>query len=58
MTGRPGKFNVEVGSREDPSRVAEQQMRMKQAHLGGGGVGREVGVDEQPFSALDRETFA
>lgn len=61
MIGRPGKFNVEVGSREDPAREAERTMLLKQTRGAPGSGEREVGVkggDEQPYSALGGETSA
>lgn len=59
MTGRPAKFNVEPGSKEDPGRVAEQQMRLKQTGGAPGTGERQEGVDnQQPYGALDNETAA
>lgn len=61
MTGRPGKFNVEVGSQEDPSREALRTMQLKQTRGAPGTGEREVGErgkDEQPFAALGGETSA
>lgn len=61
MTGRPAKFNVEVGSKEDPSREALQTMLLEQTKGAPGTGPRQVGErdrDEQPFVALDRETSA
>lgn len=61
MTGRPGKFNVEVGSSEDPSREALRTMRLKQTRGAPGTGEREVGErgkDEQPYAALGGETSA
>lgn len=63
MTGRPGKFNVEVGSAEDPSREALRDMRLKQTRGAPGTGEREVGVrgakeGEQPYAALGGETSA
>lgn len=61
MTGSPGKFNVEVGSMQDPGRVAEQTMRLKQTRGAPGTGEREVGErgaqDAQPYGAL-KETEA
>lgn len=59
MTGRPAKFNVEPGSKEDPGRVAEQNMRLKQTGGAPGTGERQDGVDnQQPYGALDNETAA
>lgn len=61
MTGRPGKFNVEVGSNEDPSREALRTMRLKQTRGAPGTGEREVGEqgkDEQPYATLGGETSA
>lgn len=61
MTGRPGKFDVEVGSKEDPSRQALHDMRLKQTRGAPGTGEREVGEkgrDEQPYAALGGETSA
>lgn len=61
MTGRPAKFNVEVGSEEDPARLAERDMLLKQTRGAPGTGEREVGErgrDEQPFAALGGETSA
>lgn len=63
MTGRPGKFNVEVGSKEDPGRQAVQDLRLKQTRGAPGTGEREVGVKggregEQPFGALGGDTSA
>lgn len=61
MTGRPAKFNVEVGSEQDPGRAAEQAMRLKQTKGAPGTGEREVGEkgaqDAQPYGAL-KETEA
>lgn len=61
MTGRPGKFNVEVGSKEDPARQSERDMLLKQTKGAPGTGEREVGErgkDEQPYAALGGETSA
>ncbi|PSR98981.1 hypothetical protein BD289DRAFT_65816 [Coniella lustricola] len=61
MTGRRGKFNVKVGSREDPSREAERTMLLKQTRGAPGTGERQVGergTDEQPFKALGRDASA
>lgn len=59
MTGRPAKFNVEPGSKEDPGRVAEQNMRLSQTGGAPGTGERQEGVDnQQPYGALDNETAA
>lgn len=63
MIGRPGKFNVEPGSAEDPGREAEKNLRLKQTRGAPGTGEREVGVrgagqGEQPYEALGRETSA
>lgn len=61
MTGRPGKFNVEVGSKEDPAREAEKTMLLQQTRGAPGTGEREVGVkggDEQPYGALGGDTSA
>lgn len=61
MTGRPGKFNVEVGSKEDPSREAERNMLLKQTRGAAGTGERQVGergTDEQPYKVLGSETSA
>lgn len=61
MMGRPGKFNVEVGSAEDPARLAEKDMLLKQTRGAPGTGEREVGEtgrDEQPYAALGGETSA
>lgn len=61
LTGRPGKFNVEVGSKEDPSREALRSMQLKQTRGAPGTGEREVGErgkDEQPYAALGGDTFA
>lgn len=59
MTGRPAKFNVEPGSKEDPGRAAEQAMRLKQTGGAPGTGERQDGVDnQQPYGALDNETAA
>lgn len=59
MTGRPAKFNVEPGSKDDPGRVAEQDLRLKQTRGAPGTGERQDGVDnQQPYGALDNETAA
>ncbi|KAL1865662.1 hypothetical protein Daus18300_007038 [Diaporthe australafricana] len=59
MTGRPGKFNVEPGSKEDPGRLAEQDLRLKQTRgAPGTGERQDAAGDQQPFAALDNETSA
>lgn len=61
MMGRPGKFSVAVGSKEDPARQAERDMLLKQTRGAPGTGEREVGEtgrDEQPYGALGRETSA
>lgn len=61
MTGRPGKFNVEVGSGEDPGREAERNLLLKQTKGAPGTGEREVGEkgrDEQPYAALGGDTSA
>ncbi|ROV92377.1 hypothetical protein VMCG_09155 [Cytospora schulzeri] len=59
MIGRPGKFNVEPGSLEDPGRVAEQNMALKQTRGAPGTGERQDGAgNQQPFGALDNETSA
>jgi len=60
MTGRPAKFDVEVGSQDDPARLAELKMQTKQARVPGI-AGTEAGVqggDEQPYGALGGDTSA
>ncbi|KAF3760855.1 hypothetical protein M406DRAFT_358371 [Cryphonectria parasitica EP155] len=62
MTGRPAKFNVEVGGKEDPGREAVHSMLLKQTKGAPGTGEREVGErgkeDEQPYGVLGRETSA
>lgn len=59
MIGRPGKFNVEPGSVEDPGRVAEQNLALKQTRGAPGTGERQDGVvDAQPYNALSNETSA
>ena len=59
VTGRPAKFNVEPGSAEDPSRLAEQNLALKQTRGAPGTGERQSGVDNaQPYGALDNETSA
>lgn len=56
MTGRPAKFNVQPGSKDDPAREAEKRfIARKQV---GGAPGGGNGPTEQPFEALGRETDA
>ena len=62
VTGRPGKFNVEPGSQDDPGRVAEQNMALKQTR-GAPGTGERqeisgAGSEQQPYGALGNETSA
>ncbi|KAG6359132.1 hypothetical protein INS49_012652 [Diaporthe citri] len=59
MTGRPAKFNVEPGLKEDPGRVAEQDLRLKQTRGAPGTGERQDGAgNQQPYGALDNETAA
>jgi hypothetical protein len=61
LTGRPAKFNVEVGSKQDPARVAERNMLLKQTRGAPGTGERQVGergTDEQPYKVLGNETSA
>lgn len=59
LTGRPAKFNVEPGSKEDPGRVAEQDLRLKQTRGAPGTGERQDGAgNQQPYAALDNETSA
>jgi hypothetical protein len=59
MTGRPAKFDVEPGSKDDPGRVAEQEMRLKQTRGAPGTAERQDGAgSQQPYGALDNETAA
>lgn len=59
MTGRPAKFNVEPGSKEDPGRLAEQDLRLKQTRGAPGTGDRQDGAgNQQPYGALDNETAA
>lgn len=59
MIGRPGKFNVEPGSLEDPGRVAEKNMRLKQMRGAPGTGERQDGAgNQQPYGVLDDETLA
>lgn len=59
MTGRPAKFNVEPGSKEDPGRLAEQDLRLKQTRGAPGTGERQDGAgNQQPYGALDNETAA
>lgn len=59
MTGRPAKFNVEPGSKEDPGRVAEQDLRLKQTRgAPGTGERQDAAGNQQPYAALDNETAA
>lgn len=59
MSGRPAKFGVEPGSKDDPGRVAEQEMRLKQTRGAPGTGERQDGAgNQQPFGALDNETAA
>lgn len=58
MIGRPGKFNVEPGSLEDPGRVAEQNMRLKQTRAPGTGERQDSAGNQQPYGVLDDETSA
>lgn len=55
MMGRPGKFNVEIGSKQDPAREAEKNFGGRQV---GGAPGGGNGTAEQPYEALGRETDA
>lgn len=59
LTGRPAKFDVEPGSKEDPGRVAEQDLRLKQTRGAPGTGERQDGAgNQQPYGALDNETAA
>lgn len=55
MTGRPAKFDVEIGSKDDPARQAEKSFAGRQV---GGAPGGGNGNGEQPYEALGRETDA
>lgn len=55
MTGRPAKFDVEIGSKDDPARQAEKSFGGRQV---GGAPGGGNGNGEQPYEALGRETDA
>lgn len=55
MTGRPAKFDVEVGSKQDPGREAAKSFAGRQV---GGAPGGGNGSGEQPFEVLGRETDA
>ncbi|KUI55443.1 hypothetical protein VP1G_02736 [Cytospora mali] len=59
LTGRPGKFNVEPGSQEDPARLAEKNLALKQTRGAPGTGERQDGAgNQQPYGALDNETSA
>ncbi|KAI3394679.1 hypothetical protein diail_2426 [Diaporthe ilicicola] len=58
MTGRPAKFNVEPGSKEDPGRLAEQDLRLKQSGAPGTGERQDGSGNQQLYGALDNETSA
>ncbi|KAJ0107370.1 hypothetical protein J7T55_009334 [Diaporthe amygdali] len=59
LTGRPAKFDVEPGSKEDPARLAEQHLRLKQTRGAPGTGERQDGAgDQQPYGVLDNETSA
>ncbi|KAF2087431.1 hypothetical protein K490DRAFT_41952, partial [Saccharata proteae CBS 121410] len=54
-------FNSEIGSKNDPGRVAEAEIQRRQAESGpdAGSGPRQSGVTgEHPYSALDNETSA
>lgn len=55
LTGRPGKFDVELGSKQDPGREAEKSFGRRQV---GGAPGGGNGSAEQPYEVLGRETDA
>lgn len=58
MSGRPAKL-AEPGSKDDPGRVAEQEMRLKQTRGAPGTGERQDGAgNQQPYAALDSETAA
>jgi hypothetical protein len=58
MTGRPAKL-AEPGSKDDPARVAEQEMLLKQTRgAPGTGERQEAAGNQQPYGALDNETAA
>lgn len=58
MSGRPASF-AEPGSKDDPARVAEQEMRLKQTRGAPGTGERQDGAgNQQSFGALDNETEA
>lgn len=59
MSGRPAALSVEPGSKDDPGRVAEQEMRLKQTRGAPGTGERQDGAgNQQPYGALDNETAA
>ncbi|KAK7746363.1 hypothetical protein SLS53_002322 [Cytospora paraplurivora] len=58
LIGRPAKFNVEPGSKDDPARLAEQKLAAKQATAPGAGQGQADAGNTQPYDALDNETSA
>ncbi|KAI1330123.1 hypothetical protein F5Y16DRAFT_364116 [Xylariaceae sp. FL0255] len=58
-SGKNASFNAEIGSKDDPSLLAEQKMNMRNSDVVGSSGGREVGIDNKtPYDVLGNEEDA